>query len=163
MIILGIDPGTTRVGYGVIEKNKGVRLIESGLIGDEKADRYDRLTVISSGIERVIKKHKPDVVSIEEVFFSNNRKTVMSVSEARGVILHCCHKEGIPILEYSPSDIKAAICGNGAANKEDIKRAVVMTLGDIEVTGPDDEWDAIAIAIRGSFDPLNRAFKKPLT
>ncbi|MDD5710571.1 MAG: crossover junction endodeoxyribonuclease RuvC [Candidatus Colwellbacteria bacterium] len=152
MKILGIDPGTTRIGYGLIEKNGGVRLISSGLIDGGKVPRDQRLVLLEGELTKLLKRFRPDLVSLEKLFFTKNKRTAMSVSEARGVITLTIQKLNIPLLEFTPSDIKAVVAGNGRADKEEVKRAVCYTLGIESILGPDDVSDALAVALRGSFE-----------
>ena len=155
MRILGIDPGTTRIGYGLIEKNGGVRLIDSGLISGEGVSRDKRLVLLEKELVKLIRHLNPDLVSLEKLFFTKNKRTAMAVSEARGVIILTVRKLGVPLLEFTPSDIKATVAGNGRADKEEVKRAVCYTLGIRSVPEPDDVSDALAIAIRGSFNSMS--------
>lgn len=158
MKILGIDPGITRTGYGLIEKDQGVKLITCGLIDGEDVEKKDRLSYLEKGVQALIRVHKPDLVCLEKLFFSKNKKTASSVSEARGVILLVLQKHGLKFMEFSPSEVKSAIAGNGRANKKDVLRAVVWSLGVKDIPGPDDVSDALAIALRGAFDiSLKRA------
>ena len=139
MKILGIDPGTTRTGYGLIEKE-------------------DRLSYLEKEVQKLVRTHKPDLVCLEKLFFSKNKKTASSVSEARGVILLVLRKNGLELMEFGPSEVKSAIAGNGNASKRDVLRAVAWTLGVKDIPGPDDVSDALAIALRGAFDiSLKRA------
>ena len=152
MKILGIDPGTTRIGYGLIEKNRGIKLITCGLINGEDRKKGDRLLYLEKEIQALITTHKPDLVCLEKLFFSKNKKTASSVSEARGVILLVLQKNNMEFMEFSPSEVKSIIAGNGRADKKDVLRAVVWTLGVKNIPGPDDVSDALAIALMGAFD-----------
>lgn len=158
MKILGIDPGTTRIGYGLIEKARGVSLVSCGLIDGEKIAKGDRLAHLEAGLITLLDQHRPDLVCVEKLFFSKNKKTALSVSEARGVILLTLQRGGVSFVEFSPSEIKSAVAGNGNANKQEVLRAVLWTLGLKEIPGPDDVSDAIAIALRGALDST---FKRP--
>ncbi|KKU55346.1 MAG: Crossover junction endodeoxyribonuclease RuvC [Parcubacteria group bacterium GW2011_GWA1_47_11] len=152
MKILGIDPGTTRTGYGLIEKDRGVKLLACGLIDGEGVGKENRLSHLEKGIQALINTHKPDLVCLERLFFSKNKKTASSVSEARGVILLVLQKSGVDFVEFSPSEVKSAVAGDGGAGKRDVLRAVMWTLGVKDIPGPDDISDALAIALRGAFD-----------
>lgn len=156
MKILGIDPGTTRTGYGLIEKNGGVKLLACGLIDGEKVKKEDRLSRLEEGVENLIHTYRPDLVCLEKLFFSKNKRTASSVSEARGVILLVIQKSGVKFMEFGPSEIKSAVAGNGSANKAQVMRAVMWTLGVKTIPGPDDVSDALAIALRGAFDLSQR-------
>jgi crossover junction endodeoxyribonuclease RuvC len=158
MRILGIDPGTTRIGYGCIEKQRGVRLVESGLINGEGVPPAERLVFLERKLVGLIKRLRPDLVSLEKLFFTKNRRTASGVSEARGVIVLVVSRLHIPFLEFTPSDIKAVVAGDGGADKEGVKRVVCRTLGTPSIPGPDDVSDALAVAIRASFERgLSRA------
>lgn len=153
MVILGIDPGTVRMGYGCIEKNRGLRTIAYGVVGSAEKGAAERLVHIGSEVRKLVKKYNPDVIGIEQVYFSKNKKTALSVAEARGVILFVAKSMGVPILEFTPSDIKRVVAGDGRCDKKALKKVVLMTLGEENITGPDDVSDALAIAIRASFEP----------
>jgi len=152
MVILGIDPGTTRLGYGVIksEKNK-ISLINYGCLPEAKcASKPDRLVVIFRELTHLIKKHRPDLFSIEELFFFKNAKTVMSVSEARGVAILAAASLNVPIVEFTPLQIKQAITGYGKAEKQQVQKMIKALLDLKETPQPDDAADALAIAICAS-------------
>jgi len=136
---LGIDPGTTRIGYGIIENDL---VVDYGLINGKNS-----LEIIHQEIKRIILKHNPDVVSIEKLFFSKNVKTALRVGEARGVILLAAHEEKIPIREYTPIQVKLAVTGYGKADKKQIQQMVKVLLKLSEIPKPDDVADALAIAI----------------
>ncbi len=152
MKILGIDPGTTRTGYGLIEKTRGVRLIACGLINGEGIEKEDRLSHLERQMQKLVRVHKPDLVCLEKLFFSKNKKTASSVSEARGVILLVLQKNKLELMEFGPSEVKSAVTGNGSASKQEVSRAVAWTLEVKDIPGPDDVSDALAIALRGAFD-----------
>lgn len=149
MIILGIDPGTERTGYGVIMKDKGrLMSIEHGCITTPKnTENFKRISSISVRIKEIIEKHQPNQIAIEQLFFFKNSKTVISVSEARGAILLTAAQLGIPIKEYTPLQIKQAITGYGRAEKIQIQRMVTSILNLAAIPRPDDAADALAVAI----------------
>jgi crossover junction endodeoxyribonuclease RuvC len=147
--ILGIDPGTGIVGFGVIEKSKiNYKLIDGGVIRTpaHQADEY-RLHTIYNGIAEIIDQHSPDVVVVEKLFFARNVTNAMSVSQARGVILLASTIKGIPIAEYTPLQIKQALTGYGRAEKSQIQEMVKVLLKLQEIPKPDDCADAIAAAL----------------
>jgi len=148
VIILGIDPGTARCGFGVIEK-KGNSL-KAQTFGVVEADREhsqpERLEIMYVEISRLIKKYKPDIMAVEKLFFSKNVKTAMSVGEARGVILLCGQLAGVEIDEYTPMQIKTALTGYGAAEKKQVAQMVKLLLGLKEAPKQDDAADALAAA-----------------
>jgi crossover junction endodeoxyribonuclease RuvC len=148
MIILGIDPGTVRIGYGVIKKEDGgLKHLESGLITLPPADQKTRFLGIEKGVNDIVEKFKPHKVGVEKLFFAKNKKTALRVAEARGVIINTLNKKNIPILEVGPGEVKLAVTGDGRASKEAVAKMVNLFL-KIEPTGVvDDVSDALAIAI----------------
>lgn len=152
MIFLGIDPGTVRVGYGFIKKENGLRAIDYGIIGDESKTQSERLAHIGKELRSLIKKHVPDVLGVERLYFSKNKKTALSVAEARGVIVFVAESMGVPVLEFTPTDIKSVVAGDGRCEKEALRKIVAITLGEKKIEGPDDVSDALAVAIRASFE-----------
>ncbi len=148
MIILGIDPGTTRIGYGVIRKNSGsLEYLDSGLIKLSNADSKKNLVVLEKEIKTIIKKHKPARTGLEKLYFTKNKKTAIAVAEARGVILNTIIKTGTPFFEIGPSEVKLAVTGDGRASKESVAKMVNYFLGIKIKKTEDDISDALAIAI----------------
>jgi len=149
MIILGIDPGTATTGYGLIEEKAGkLMLVDYGVIITEpKMTLEQRLEKLYDELGDIIDEYNPDEIAIEELFFSTNVKTAMSVGHARGVILLATQKAGIPMSEYTPNQVKNGICGYGAADKKQVQKMVTMLLKLTETPQPDDAADALAIAI----------------
>jgi len=156
MIILGIDPGSTRVGYGVIE-TQGNKLhhVASGLlrIGNSPADAFRE---IEKNLEEIIREKKPVRMGIEKLFFVRNQKTGIRVAEARGVILNTASKMGLEIQEFSPSEIKLAVSGSGNASKRGVAKMVRYFIKLPEEKMIDDVSDALAVAIAASRSHLNR-------
>jgi len=148
MIVIGIDPGTTRIGYGVVEYNKSrLTCLAYGTIGKEKIDRFDNLKGVETDLSEIIKKYKPNRAGIEKLFFFKNQKTVMGVSEMRGVLLLTLAKNNLPIFEFTPPQVKQAISAYGKAEKGQVQRMVQLLLNLKEPIKPDDAADALAIAI----------------
>ncbi len=146
-IILWIDPGTTTIWYALIEKNKGITLLDYGVIHTTpKIDIASKLLEIWKDMAEIINKYKPEVVVVEKLFFTTNLKTGIAVAECRGVIMYEAIKHGLKIIEFTPLQIKKAITGNGAANKKQMQQAIKMILRLDEVPKPDDAADAIAMA-----------------
>lgn len=149
MKILGIDPGTGIVGFGVIETN-GFRhkMLDAGVVRTpaKQADEI-RLKTIFDATNEIINLNSPDVFVIEKLFFSRNVTTAMSVSQARGVLLLSANINGIPIVEYTPLQIKQALTGYGRAEKHQIQEMVKINLKLKEVPKPDDCADALATAL----------------
>ncbi len=149
MIVLGIDPGFGRVGYGVIDYTKNqYKVIEYGCISTEpNSDFPKRLKKIEQDLTEIIGKYKIDASSIEELYFNNNSKTAIKVAEARGVILNTLETNHIPIFEYTPLQAKLAIVGYGRADKQQVKTMVKRFLNLESMPKLDDTTDALAIAI----------------
>ena len=149
MIILGIDPGIAIVGYGVIfYDGLGFQPVEYGAITTPAGDKLtDRLRDIYESIGVLIEKHKPDAFSIEELFFNTNVKTAITVAHGRGVCLLAPSILNVPIFEYTPLQVKQAICGYGRADKAQVQRMVTSMLKLNASPKPDDVADALAIAM----------------
>jgi len=149
MKILGIDPGSGTIGFGVIKKNgRDYHPLEFGHIQTDKAlSTARRLNELADDLQTLITKHQPDVCAVEELFFSKNVTTAIKVAQARGVILHTLAKSGYPIFEYNPLQIKVAITGDGGADKKQVQKMVTLLLKLKNVPKPDDAADALAIAL----------------
>ena len=149
MIILGIDPGLAIVGWGVIEAHRGqFRPIACGDINTPAHTSVEsRLKIIYDELNRIIGKYKPEEVAIEELFFTNNITTGITVAEARGVILLACQTNGLPIHEYTPPQVKQAVVGYGRAEKKQVIDMVRRILNMPSPPKPDDAADAVAMAI----------------
>jgi crossover junction endodeoxyribonuclease RuvC len=156
MIILGIDPGSTIVGYAVINKNKNrcLSVVDFGcIITDKFFTTGERLKKIYKEITKLLEKHKPELVSVETLFFFKNLKTIMPVSQTKGVILLAAAEKKLPVFEFTPLQMKMAICGYGRAEKkqviEMIKKSVDLSKFDLKKNNrkKDDSFDALGIAI----------------
>ena len=155
--ILGIDPGTGIMGYGIIEKSgSSIKPIKYGCIRTKpNLNQPDRLSFIYDSLSDIIEKEKPDQVAIESLFFFKNQKTVISVAEARGVSIICATKEKIPVFEYTPLQIKQALTGYGRAEKKQIQEMVKIICKLETCPKPDDAADALAVAICHSQTNIN--------
>jgi len=154
MIILGIDPGTTRIGFGVLsEENKKLKLLDYGVIeGKSKEKTAESISANCKKLAQIIKKYKPDIAGIEKIFFSKNIKTGISVAQTRGALILELTKENIKVVELSPSEIKSLVAGYGFADKKAVAKMAALTLGlKTGLKGYDDASDAVAIAIATSF------------
>lgn len=159
MIVIGLDPGTHIIGYGVVtSSHKGEKptVIDFGcIITNEGLSAGNRLKEIHANIARLIKKHNPDIVSIESLFFFKNLKTAMPVSQARGVALLAAAQHNVPALEFTPLQIKMAITGYGKATKKQmqgmVKELVDLNNFDLKKMGrkKDDAFDALGAALCG--------------
>ena len=148
-IILGVDPGIADTGYGVIcdEGGKISCLAYGSIKTSPKDDLVTRLDKLNHELDRIIKKYQPQLASVEELFFSKNVKTALTVGQARGVILLTLKQNNLPIFEFKPSQIKQAVTCYGAANKGQVQKMVQMLLKLKEIPKPDDAADALAMAL----------------
>src|SRR4030042_2192033 len=158
MIIFGIDPGTATTGYGVIEKKRSkiknqISLIDYGCIVTSKnLEMPLRLYNIQKEIKSLLRKHKPDCVVVEQLFFGANSRTAMSVGQARGVVLSSAASYRLPIYEYQGLHVKHSLTGSGRADKKQIQKSVMKYLNKRKLKKPldgylDDAADALAVAI----------------
>ncbi len=148
-IILGLDPGTAKVGYGVVVADSAsVKHIAHGCITTPKEELMpDRLNQIAKKLREVLREFQPDIVAVEELFFAQNVTTAISVAQARGVLLQTVANLSIPVEHYTPLQVKQALTGYGKADKVQIQRMIKMILNLDEIPSPDDAADALAIAI----------------
>ena len=160
MIILGIDPGYAIVGYGVLEyKNNHFSVIDYGaILTDAKTPFNERLEIIYDRLCQIIEFHKPDAMSVEKVFYNSNAKTVIDVSQARGVIMLACRQAGMSINEYTPLQVKSSMVGYGRAEKHQVQEMVRTYLHLKEVPKPDDTADALALAITHAHNSSQAAY-----
>ena len=152
MIILGIDPGIARMGWGVAEDTRGkARAIAYGCFETTKdTPHQERLRAVHDELLKIVRKYKPERVAVEKLFFSKNVKTALTVGEARGVIMLTCAELNVPVVEISPKEVKQTLTGYGSAGKKQMQRMIQLMLGLKELPKPDDAADALAIAIAGS-------------
>lgn len=150
MIVLGIDPGTAVTGYGVVKGDRSAppHLIECGIIRTRPRDSLaSRLQEIHAGITELIARHRPDALSIEDVFYAKNVRTTVVLGHARGVILLAAANARLEIAEYPPAEIKKAVVGNGAATKEQVQFMVTRLLRLKSPPQPPDASDGVAAAL----------------
>ena len=149
MIVLGIDPGTAALGWGLIEQTAGrLRAVDHGcLTTSADLPLGERLLAIHRHVAGLIALHDPEVVAVERVFFSRNAQTAIAVGHARGVVLLAAAEAGRPVREATPNEVKSAIAGYGAADKQQVQRMVQIVLGMASLPTPDDAADALAIAV----------------
>ncbi len=155
MVILGLDPGTTRIGYGIIRKSPAnkIEFVDAGLLkisagntgGNE--NKYERLVGAKNALRALIKKFKPQILAIEKIYFAKNQKTGISVAETRGVLMLTALEERLRVEEYSPNEIKTGITGYGFADKKAVSKMVGLLLGKPNLRVIDDASDALAAAI----------------
>ena len=148
-IILGLDPGTATVGYGVVVSDGSlVKHIAHGCIVTSKdLPMPTRLNQIAKQLRELLRQYKPDIVGVEQLYFAKNVTTAMTVAQARGVLVQTVANLGIPVENYTPLQVKQAITGYGRADKVQMQKMIKMILGLKEVPHPDDAADAVAVAI----------------
>ena len=152
--ILGIDPGLTRCGYGVISKHKSraVSFVTVGVIQSPSTmEISSRLALIGDEISKVLDKQKPSRVAIERVFSQKNLNTVIGIAQISGIISYLCHQRGIPVVFYTPTEVKAAVTGSGKAAKDQVTLMVTKILKLKEIPKPADAADALAVAITSAW------------
>ena len=149
MIILGIDPGYAIVGYGVVSyNNNNFKPVRYGAVTTPAGMEFsDRLNIIYTDIDRIIKDTKPEALSIEKLFFNTNTTTAIDVAQARGVILLAAKHNNLPVFEYTPLQVKQAVTGYGRAEKHQIIEMTKSLLNIQKAPKPDDTADALALAI----------------
>lgn len=149
MVILGIDPGYAIIGWGVLEyRANKFKVIDYGAVTTSAKTPFPfRLCDIYSGICEIIKKYKPQVLSMEKLFYNNNAKTVIDVAQARGVITLAAQQNGIQIAEYTPLQVKQSVTGYGRAVKKQVQEMTRIILNLESIPKPDDTADALAMAI----------------
>lgn len=149
MRVLGIDPGTALMGYGVAEGAGGrQRAVAYGKLETPAGmPAPARLLRLYEGVTRLIHAHRPDLLAVEELFFGRNVTTAIHVGQARGVVLLAAAQAGLPVAEYTPVQVKNAVTGNGRADKVQVQQMVKVRLHLPEVPQPDDVADALAIAL----------------
>jgi crossover junction endodeoxyribonuclease RuvC len=148
-VILGIDPGLARMGYGAVYlEGSQLKVVEYGTLTTE-AHRplEERLAVLFRKFQKILKGIKPETAAFEELFFSRNAKTAIAVGQARGVALLACGLAQVPVFEYRPMEVKQAVAGYGNADKQQVQKMVKLLLGLSEIPRPDDTADALAVAI----------------
>lgn len=154
MLILGIDPGTAKLGYGLVMAGKkggrknGLKFITAGCLTTKmETGMGERLFFLSEEVGKIIVKHRPDVMAVEQLFFGINSRTAMAVGQARGVVLAMAAKHQVPIFEYQGLSVKHAVTGSGKSDKKQVQEAVRKLLKMKEIIKPDDAADGLAIAI----------------
>ena len=151
MLVLGIDPGTAICGYAVVEQvGNRIHAVQYGAVFTDKDMKPEmRLKKIYEEISALIGHYKPDLMSIEKLFFNRNVTTAIPVGQARGVVLLAAANQGLPILEFTPMQIKSSVVGTGSATKDQVTYMVQHLLNIKEKPKPDDVADAIAAALCG--------------
>lgn len=162
MLVLGIDPGYAIVGYGVLkyDRNRFFPVEYGAVTTKAKTEFTSRLEIIYDGICDILKRLKPDALSIEKLFFNTNTTTAIDVAQARGVILLAAKKYNIPVFEYTPLQVKQSVTGYGRATKPQVMDLTRRLLGLETVPKPDDTADALALAICHCHSATSLIFKK---
>lgn len=165
MRVIGFDPGTAIMGYGVIEsvvKNDKPTVLDFGCImTDPSRGAGERLRIIHTDISKLISKHRPDIVAVESIYFFKNLKTAMPVSQAKGMVLLAAAQKNVPAIEFTPLQVKMTVTGYGKASKQQIQsmvRELVDVSGfDAKKMGrkKDDAFDALGVALCGLFQSMN--------
>ena len=155
MKVVGIDPGTAACGYGIVHESRGrLRGVDYGWWKTASSERPElRLLTIYEGVAGLIAEHRPDAVVLEESFVGVDARTALSVGQARGVVLVAAARAGLPCAEYSPSEVKHAVCGYGRAEKAQVQRMVKAILGLDALPTPNHAADALAVAICHALAP----------
>lgn len=150
--VLGLDPGFGRLGFGAIATVRGkTSVLDCGIIRtDQDVPFGERLVQLADDLETLLTELKPARIVVERLFFMKNAKTAMQVAEARGVLLYLAAKRRIPVLEYTPSQVKSAVCGDGKADKKAVQKMVKILLGLKSAPKIDDAADALALALMGA-------------
>ncbi|TSC72340.1 MAG: crossover junction endodeoxyribonuclease RuvC [Parcubacteria group bacterium Gr01-1014_70] len=153
MIILGIDPGYGRVGYGLIQKeNAALSYLTAGCIETEKTESASqRLHSIYQRLTALMSAEPPHLVALEQLFFAKNTKTALRVAETRGVLLLLAQEHNLPFREFTPLQVKMATCGYGRADKTQMQHMVMRILKLPAIPEPDDAADALAIALTAAY------------
>ena len=149
MIVLGIDPGTAAMGYGIVERTGShLRAVDYGCLSTSPDSPLpERLLQCHATVTELIETHRPDLLAVERLFFSRNAQSAFGVGQARGVVLLAAAQAGIPVREATPNEIKVGVTGYGAAEKAQVGKMVAVILQLAEVPHPDDTADALAAAI----------------
>ena len=149
MIVLGIDPGLANTGYGVVTRRGGrLAALDGGVIETPPAMRLEsRLAALHEGMRDLLAEHRPDAVALEALYFGRNARSAFAVGQARGVVLLAAGVAGVTCADYTPQQVKGAVCGNGRAAKDQVGRMVQALLSLPEVPTPDHAADALAVAI----------------
>jgi len=149
MIIIGLDPGSTLLGYGVLkkEKNGDLSVIDYGVLQTKEKTIPEKLHSLGAQLQKLLKETKPDVAGVEQIFFAKNKKTAIEVAHARGVIISKLLDQNIEILEFTPPQVKIAVTGYGLADKRAVALMVAKILRLEKVQGDDNASDGLAVAI----------------
>ena len=160
MIVVGIDPGIANTGFGVVRRRAGRLVALDGGVMRTRAERSPehRLADLFAQIEELLDRHTPDALALEAIYFGQNVRSAFAVGQARGVVLMAAGRRSIPCEDYTPQQVKGAVCGSGRAPKEQVTRMVQSLLALPELPTPDHAADALAVAIcHANHAPLRSA------
>ena len=148
MRILGIDPGSTLLGFGILESERGeLKVLEYGVLEIQSRELPDKLLELSQGLRALLSRYQLDCAGLEKLFFAKNKKTALEVAHARGVILLELLRARIPVIELTPAEVKTAVTSYGASDKLMVKKMVGKILNIEKLEADDNAWDGLAIAI----------------
>jgi crossover junction endodeoxyribonuclease RuvC len=149
MRIFGVDPGSERTGYGCIESSGSRhRLVACGILSAPARSTFpERLFAIHTGLEALLERHRPECVAVENIFFAKNVRSALKLGHTRGIALLAASQASIPVVEYSPAEIKRSVVGYGRAEKQQVQAMVKLLLGLDAVPSPHDVADALAVAL----------------
>lgn len=149
MFVLGVDPGLSRCGYGAVRRDRGRWEVLSGgvLSTDRSTPLPQRLVALHRSLRELVAEVQPDVVAVERVFFQTNARTAMATGQASGLALLVAAEAGCDVAQYTPNEVKMAVCGSGSADKGQVQRMVSRILGLASVPRPPDVADALALAV----------------
>ena len=149
VIVLGIDPGVTHTGYGVVAQERGRLVALDGGVIETRAggDQALRLARIHDAVADLLDQHRPDALAVEQLYFGANAHSAFAVGQARGVVLLAAGQRGVPCASYTPQQVKGAVCGSGRAPKDQVQRMVQALLSLAELPRPNHAADALAVAI----------------
>lgn len=165
MRILAIDPGFGRCGVAVLDGNASSShiLYSECIETDAKSDFIHRLFVVANEVKRLIEEFNPELIAIEELFFSNNQKTAFHVAEIRGMLMYLAVSSNTPLVEYNPLAVKVALTGYGKASKQDVIKMVTRLTDLKKIPAHDDEYDAIALGVTALAGARSRAIESRLS
>ena len=160
MIVVGIDPGIANTGFGVVRRRAGRLVALDGGVMRTRSERSQehRLADLFAQVEELLDRHNPDALALEAIYFGQNVRSAFAVGQARGVVLMAAGRRSIPCEDYTPQQVKGAVCGSGRAPKEQVTRMVQSLLALPEPPTPDHAADALAVAIcHANHAPLRSA------
>src|SRR5688572_6894531 len=148
-VVVGIDPGVTNTGYGVVLRRGGrMAALDGGVVETDPDLPLDqRLVAIHARVAVLVEQHEPDVVAVEDLYFGRNVRTALAVGQARGVVLLAAAQHDVATVSYTPQQVKLAVCGTGSAGKVQVQRMVATLLGLAAPPEPDHAADALAVGI----------------